>query len=147
MASYSWCVSMDNTLRKSGSSLSVVPTTCQTRRFHASLSYIVHFFIPNHDRSLTDYSTHEALNNATYNDCSKEISFNRVWLQHSGISSARYYSPAGLIPPAITGMHNADAIKAWLDNGIKFVVGDNTRNPLINHVSFNLLSLLTHCLT
>jgi hypothetical protein len=32
-------------------------------------------------------------------------------------------------------MHNADAIKAWMDNGIKYVVGDNTRTPLVNHVS------------
>jgi hypothetical protein len=58
-------------------------------------------------------------------------------MQHSGISSARYYSPNGLIPPAITGMHNADAIKAWMDNGIKYVVGDNTRTPLVNHVSLH----------
>lgn len=86
------------------------------------------------DGLLTAYSTHAALNNATYNDVAKEISFNRVWLQHSGLSSARHYSPAGLIPPAITGMHNADAIKAWMDNGIKYVVGDNTRTPLLNNV-------------
>ncbi|KAE9978646.1 hypothetical protein Vi05172_g3830 [Venturia inaequalis] len=74
--------------------------------------------------------SHEALNNATYADGSKEISFNKVWLQHSGISSAKHFSASGLIPPAITGMHNADVIKAWMDNGIKFVVGDNTRPPL-----------------
>jgi hypothetical protein len=80
-------------------------------------------------------STHEALNNATYADGSKEISFNKVWLQHSGISAAKYFSPNGLIPPAITGMHNADVIKAWMDNGIKFVVGDNTRPPLFDTVS------------
>jgi hypothetical protein len=100
------------------------------------------------DCRLTNSSTHEALNNATYNDCSKEISFNRVWLQHSGISSARYYSPNGLIPPAITGLHNADAIKAWMDNGIKYVVGDNTRPPLFNHVCFLKLAskLLTNML-
>ena len=77
-------------------------------------------------------STHEALNNATYTDASKEISFNRVWLQQSGISSARKFSNSGLIPPAITGLHNADAIRAWMDNGIKHVVGDNTRGVLTN---------------
>jgi hypothetical protein len=77
-------------------------------------------------------STHEALNNATYPDCSKEISFNRAWLQQSGISSARKFSNNGLIPPAITGLHNADAIRAWLDNGIKYAVGDNTRAILMN---------------
>jgi hypothetical protein len=77
-------------------------------------------------------STHEALNNATYADCSKEVSFNRAWLQQSGLSSARKFSNNGLIPPAITGLHNADAIRAWLDNGIKYVVGDNTRAILMN---------------
>jgi hypothetical protein len=84
---------------------------------------------------LTGISTHEALNNATYADASKEISFNKVWLQHSGISSAKYFSPNGLIPPAITGMHNADVIKGWMDNGIKYVVGDNTRPPLFDTAS------------
>jgi hypothetical protein len=72
------------------------------------------------------------LNNATYSDASKEISFNRAWLQQGGISQARRYSSSGLIPPAITGLHNADVIKAWMDNGIKYVVGDNTRPILRN---------------
>lgn len=80
------------------------------------------------------HSTHEALNNATYDDCAKEISFNRAWLQQAGFSQAMQFSSAGLIPPAITGLHNADAIKAWMDNGIRFVVGDNTRPILGNQV-------------
>jgi hypothetical protein len=72
------------------------------------------------------------LNNATYADAAKEIVFNRAWFQQSGIGAARKFSPAGLIPPAITGLHNADVIKAWMDNGIKYVVGDNTREILRN---------------
>ena len=73
-----------------------------------------------------------ALNNATFSDASKEISFNRAWLQQAGFASAQRYSSAGLIPPAITGLHNGDAINAWMQNGIKYVVGDNTRPVLRN---------------
>jgi len=75
--------------------------------------------------------THLSLNNATYSDVAKEIKFNIAWLAKSGISSASRFSN-GLIPPAITGLHNGDAIKAWMDNGIKYVVGDNTRPVLMN---------------
>ena len=49
---------------------------------------------------------------------------------------AKRWSPKGIIPPAITGLHNADAIKAWMDNGIVHVVGDNTRPPLRNPQNF-----------
>ena len=76
--------------------------------------------------------THEALNNATYSDVNKEITFNQAWLKTGGIDAAAVFSANGLIPPAITGLHNGDAIKAWLDNGIKYVVGDNTRPVLMN---------------
>jgi hypothetical protein len=72
------------------------------------------------------------LNNSTYSDAAKEISFNRQWFQQAGLSAARKFSPGGLIPPAITGLHNADVIKAWMDNGIRHVVGDNTRPILRN---------------
>lgn len=112
----------------------MVASTCKARRIYAFVTYIVRKPFHPWKNRLTCTSTHEALNNATYNDGSREISFNKVWLQHSGISSAKYFSPNGLIPPAITGMHNADVIKAWMDNGIKYVVGDNTRPPLFDTV-------------
>jgi hypothetical protein len=51
-----------------------------------------------------------------------------------GFSKARKYSANGIIPPAITGMHNGDAMKAWAEGGIKNVVGDNTRAVLLNQV-------------
>lgn len=76
--------------------------------------------------------THEALNNATYNDATREISFNVAWLKQVGISAGSLFSPKGLIPPAITGLHNGDVIKAWMDNGLTAVVGDNTRPVLMN---------------
>ncbi len=74
--------------------------------------------------------THLYLNNATYSDAAKEIKFNQQWMAQLGISSATRFSAHGLVPPAITGLHNGDAIKAWLDNGILYVVGDNTRPVL-----------------
>ena len=77
---------------------------------------------------------HLSLNNATYSDANREIFFNKQWLSQVGISGASKFSPNGLIPPAITGLHNGDAIKAFMDNGITAVVGDNTRPVLMNQV-------------
>jgi len=78
--------------------------------------------------------THEALNNATDSDARQEIRFNQVWLAQVGISAGKF-SPQGLVPPAITGLHNGDVIREWMANGITRVVGDNTRPPLLNTVS------------
>ncbi|GAB7340916.1 hypothetical protein MBLNU457_7267t1 [Dothideomycetes sp. NU457] len=75
--------------------------------------------------------SHMNLNNATYSDVNKEIFFNQAWLAQVGIAAGDF-SPAGLIPPAITGLHNGDAIQAFMDNGLKYVVGDNTRSSLLN---------------
>jgi len=80
--------------------------------------------------------THLELNNATYSDANKEIKFNREWLGVTGISLAPKFSPQGIVPPAITGLLNSDVIKAWLDNGIRYVVGDNTRPTLRNKQRF-----------
>ncbi|KAL5344246.1 hypothetical protein ACLOAV_010816 [Pseudogymnoascus australis] len=77
--------------------------------------------------------THEALNEATYFDAKQEITWNQAWLAQVGLSgNAARFSPNGLIPPAITGLHNGDVLRAWKDNGIVNVVGDNTRPVLRN---------------
>ncbi|KAL6708800.1 hypothetical protein ACN47E_002207 [Coniothyrium glycines] len=76
--------------------------------------------------------SHADLTNATYSDTAKEIQFNQAWLKQTGLDAAKRWSGKGIIPPAITGLHNADAIQAWMDNGIKNVVGDNTRPVLRN---------------
>lgn len=78
--------------------------------------------------------THENEDAATYFDVSREITWNQAWLNQVGISDAARFSPRGLIPPAITGLHNGDALQAWFDNGIVNVVGDNTRSVLMNPV-------------
>lgn len=87
---------------------------------------------PNVFAGVSHTFSHEELNNATYHDASREIAFNIAWMKQIGLWTGNKFSPAGLIPPAITGLHNGDAIKAWMDNGIKFVVGDNTRPVLRN---------------
>ena len=79
--------------------------------------------------------THLDLDNSTYSDTFKELSFNLAWMKEVGIANAAKFSKNGLVPPAITGMHNGDAIKAWMDNGVTAVVGDNTRPGLLNQVN------------
>jgi len=79
--------------------------------------------------------THLDLDNATYSDTVKEIQFNNAWLKEVGIMDALRFSKDGLVPPAITGMHNGDALRAWMENGVKAVVGDNTRPALLNQVN------------
>lgn len=91
--------------------------------------------------------THLNQNNITYADAYREIKFNQDWLKQIGIDQARYYSGKGLVPPQITGLYNADALKAWLDAGLDNAVGDNTRPmtrnpdnaywPLITNVDRN----------
>jgi hypothetical protein len=75
--------------------------------------------------------THLPQNNITYSDAEKEIVFNQAWLRQIGIDQGRF-SPKSLIPPAITGLHNGDAIRAWVTSGITSAVGDNSRPVLLN---------------
>lgn len=79
--------------------------------------------------------THEDQDNATYSDVYREINWNQAWLNATGLAKATRFSSKGLVPPAITGLHNGDALKAWLDNGIVNVVGDNTRPVLMNQIN------------
>jgi hypothetical protein len=76
--------------------------------------------------------THLNLNNVTYSDANKDIGFNQAWFRQSTLAAGSRFSSQGLIPPAITGLHNGDAIKAFMDNGLKYVVGDNSRPKLLN---------------
>jgi hypothetical protein len=82
--------------------------------------------------SISHTFTHEEQDNATYSDIFKEISFNQAWLKQNGIDQSTHFTANGIIPPAITGLHNGDALQAWWDNGIKNCVGDNTRPALLN---------------
>lgn len=86
--------------------------------------------------------SHADLTNATYSDAAKEIQFNKAWLKQVGLEGAKWFSGKGIIPPAITGLHNADVIQAWMDNGIVNVVGDNTR-PLLRNTQSTFWPLTT----
>jgi hypothetical protein len=79
--------------------------------------------------------THLPQNNLTYSDANKEIVFNQAWLRQVGIANGNKFSPKGLIPPAITGLHNGDALRAWITNGIVNAVGDNSRPVLLSPYS------------
>lgn len=97
--------------------------------------------------------THLPQNNITYSDANKEIVFNQAWLKQVGIDKGNKFSSKSLIPPAITGLHNGDAIRAWITNGIVTAVGDNSRPvllspynehwPLVSNVSNNGYAGLT----
>jgi len=76
--------------------------------------------------------THLPQNNITYSDAEKEITFNQAWLKQIGIDQGDKFSGKSLIPPAITGLHNGDALRAWITNGITSAVGDNSRPVLSN---------------
>ncbi|KAF2021233.1 hypothetical protein BU24DRAFT_17559 [Aaosphaeria arxii CBS 175.79] len=75
--------------------------------------------------------THEHLNNVTYSDAYKEIQFNQKWFAQTAIDQVNF-SPKALIPPAITGLHNGDVLRAWWDLGLRNCVGDNARPALRN---------------
>ena len=91
---------------------------------------------------ITHTFTHLELNNATYSDAYKEINWNVNWMQQAGIAGAKYFTGNGLIPPAITGLHNGDAIRAWADNGLTNCVGDNTR-PVLRNQQNDMWPLIT----
>jgi len=77
--------------------------------------------------------THMELNNATYSDTVAEISFNSYFgssKSHLGGAGKSWYTHNALVPPAITGMFNGDALRAMKDNGIESVCGDNSRVEL-----------------
>jgi hypothetical protein len=105
----------------------------------AYLDPLVRFFanITNRDAiGLVSHTfTHLSLNNATYHDALREIQFNLIYADLLNFTKAKRFSGSGLIPPAISGVHNGDAIRAWADNGLWNAVGDNSRPSLRNQVS------------
>jgi hypothetical protein len=120
----------------------LTPTTYQITSTCQKLDPLeVWFATPaNRDRFLhiSHTHTHLALNNATYADALKEIQFNQKWFQQTGIGgNSATFSSGGLIPPAITGLHNGDVLRAWRDAGFNHAVGDNSRPVLMNQQNVN----------
>lgn len=81
--------------------------------------------------------THEDLENSTYYDANLELSYNYHHAQVLGLSNAKMWSNKTFIPPGISGMHNGDALRAFLNNGIIGGVGDSTRPALCNQENPN----------
>ncbi|KAF3906212.1 hypothetical protein ABW20_dc0101549 [Dactylellina cionopaga] len=79
--------------------------------------------------------THLGENPITYDDAYREITFNQQFAKLATFDKAAKWSSKGLIPPAITGLHNGDAIRAWSTAGLTSCVGDNTRPPLMSPFS------------
>ncbi|KAJ3402795.1 hypothetical protein HDV05_008230 [Chytridiales sp. JEL 0842] len=76
--------------------------------------------------------THEDLNNCTYRDAFNEITVNQNFAKGIQLDSKSYFSKHSIVSPAISGVFNGDAIRAFKDAGITSVVGDITR-PNINN--------------
>lgn len=76
--------------------------------------------------------SHENLDNSTYSDTLLEMQYNQYFASTMGINKAKSWSPKGLIPPAITGLHNGDALHAMSVAGLTNLVGDNSRPVLRN---------------
>jgi hypothetical protein len=76
--------------------------------------------------------THEDLENSTYYDTNIQMGFNIDHAAVTGINKATRWSSKSFIPPGISGMHNGDALKAFMDNGVLGSVGDSTRPVLVN---------------
>lgn len=81
--------------------------------------------------------THENLDNSTYADTLLEMQYNQYFASTMKINKAKNWSPKGLIPPAITGMHNGDALRAMSVAGLSNLVGDNSRPLLRNTNNFH----------
>lgn len=78
--------------------------------------------------------THMNLNNGTYTDVYKEMSFNRALAGYNylNLDNDPVFSPNCLVPPMITGLLNGDALRAMVDNKVYIGCGDNTRKELLN---------------
>jgi hypothetical protein len=81
---------------------------------------------------ITHTFTHEDLDNVTFYDANNELGFNVKHANILGLDQAKRWSSKSMIPPAITGLHNGDALSAIVNNGIMNAVGDNTRPALVN---------------
>ncbi|KAH6665167.1 hypothetical protein B0J14DRAFT_236103 [Halenospora varia] len=122
-----------------GTGTSLWPATASTYPYRAAcvaLDGLATFFQNTNNRDsfmhVSHTFTHENLNSATFDDVNKEITWNQNWLSMIGLSGAKWFSSKGLIPPAITGLHNGDALRGFAEGGIVNVVGDNTRSVLLN---------------
>ena len=75
--------------------------------------------------------THLDLNPASYEDTDKEMKFNISFGRKLAEGSEGTFSFHSLVTPGISGLFNANAIKAIKANGISYVMGDNSVPELL----------------
>ncbi|KAJ3194038.1 hypothetical protein HK101_003639 [Irineochytrium annulatum] len=80
--------------------------------------------------------THEILNNNSYSDTWNEVFFNyrMAGKQYLGLTQTNNWSNFSMVTPGISGLFNADALKALMDFGITAAVGDSSRLKTNNPV-------------
>ncbi|KAJ3101949.1 hypothetical protein HDU97_000925 [Phlyctochytrium planicorne] len=80
--------------------------------------------------------THEILNNNSYSDTLKEMSFTNGMAKALGLTSVgNLWSPNSIVTPGISGLFNGDALKGMYDSGVKSAVGDSSRTKTLNPIN------------
>ncbi|ORX56606.1 hypothetical protein BCR36DRAFT_580921 [Piromyces finnis] len=79
--------------------------------------------------------THQSLNNATFTDVANQIEVNKKMALHLGISDKGIFSRHVIIPPHSSGLHNGDAIDAFIKNNIEVAFGNIHREDITNDES------------
>ncbi len=79
--------------------------------------------------------THLELTKVNYTDAFKDINSNIDFSQKFLKSAWENITFDGIVTPRISGLFNGEALRAIHDNGIKYVIGDNTKPKLVSPVS------------
>lgn len=74
--------------------------------------------------------THQDLDEISYKEADKELKQNIEVSKKLMAGAEMQYSPSSMVTPHISGLFNGNAIRAIKDNGIKYVVGDNSVDKL-----------------
>ncbi len=75
---------------------------------------------------------HADLTNATYEQTTWELTQNYPTAQQLGVWGGSDFSMNSMVNPAITGLFNGQVLEATYAQGIKYIVGDNSRPELRN---------------
>ncbi len=92
--------------------------------YDKSRSYIDNFLWVSHTYS------HLNLNQLSYEVVASEVVKNRTFANQFFTNNLSKFSTASVVTPEISGLFSSNAIRAMLENGIKSVVGDNSRAEL-----------------
>eukprot|EP00122_Pirum_gemmata_P007196 Pgem_evm1s6598 len=68
-----------------------------------------------------------------------ELQTNKVFFENTFNSSTTYWSNTSCVTPRISGLNYTQAVKAMVSQGIRYVVGDNSRLELQSKHKWHLL--------